>query len=185
MKRVFRSIQFASNIAIILLAVLAGYILIRQYIFETSSTETASNPNPTASSKQASARPRRESSVGKPVPLSGIDWKDNGRTLVLYLSTSCRFCNDSIPFYKKILNETPNTGIKYMAVFLQNEATGTKYLDSYNVKVDKVVSGALDGIGVSGTPTLLLVDENGMVTDAWIGRLDKEKENDVIAKLLN
>lgn len=72
-----------------------------------------------------------------------------------------------------------------MAVFLQNEATGTKYLDSYNVKVDKVVSGALDGIGVSGTPTLLLVDENGMVTDAWIGRLDKEKENDVIAKLLN
>jgi hypothetical protein len=36
---------------------------------------------------------------------------------------------------------------------------------------------------VRGTPTLILVDGDGKVADAWVGALPPEKENEVISRL--
>jgi hypothetical protein len=38
-------------------------------------------------------------------------------------------------------------------------------------------------IGVDGTPTLLLINKDGIVTDSWRGKLPPEKEREVIARL--
>jgi hypothetical protein len=42
---------------------------------------------------------------------------------------------------------------------------------------------SLDSINVDGTPTLLLVNEKGDVTDYWVGKLPPDKEDEVIRKV--
>ena len=38
-------------------------------------------------------------------------------------------------------------------------------------------------IKVPGTPTLLLVDDQGKVLDVWVGKLDESREKQVLASL--
>jgi len=41
----------------------------------------------------------------------------------------------------------------------------------------------LQKVGISGTPTILLVDKKGVISDLWVGKLTEEKEAEVLAKL--
>jgi len=36
---------------------------------------------------------------------------------------------------------------------------------------------------VDGTPTLLLVNEKGEISNSWVGKIPKEKEKEVISQL--
>lgn len=38
-------------------------------------------------------------------------------------------------------------------------------------------------VNVGGTPTLILVNSNGVVTDVWAGKLPPEAESQVLSKL--
>jgi len=46
-----------------------------------------------------------------------------------------------------------------------------------------VVQGSLQGIGVNGTPTLLLVNSAGVVTEAWSRKLPPAAEEAILARL--
>lgn len=35
--------------------------------------------------------------------LPGLDWSQHRRTLLLVLNTGCHFCQDSVPFYQKLV----------------------------------------------------------------------------------
>jgi len=48
----------------------------------------------------------------------------------------------------------------------------------------QVVSSQLDAMGVSGTPTLLLVDSKGKVEQAWVGKLDDKGQQQVQSYML-
>jgi len=37
---------------------------------------------------------------------------------------------------------------------------------------------------VDGTPTILMIDASGQVTNAWIGRLDPGREKEVLSKVI-
>lgn len=182
MKRAFRIIQFAANIAIIILTVLVSIVVVRQYFFDINRPELAdrgpdSNMRPTPV-----PRPTRQDLTGKNLPLD-VDWKSNGRSIVLYLSTKCRFCDESVPFYERLAKQKPKNGVKLVAVFSQDLDQATAYLNSHRIVVDKVVSSSLNSVGINSTPTLLLVDQNGVVSDFWRGKLDKEGEVAVLEKL--
>jgi hypothetical protein len=51
------------------------------------------------------------------------------------------------------------------------------------VLVDDIRQAQVNSIGVTGTPTLLLVDEKGTVADAWQGKLQPDQETAVLAVL--
>jgi hypothetical protein len=68
-------------------------------------------------------------------------------------------------------------------LFSQSEDEAREYLDRHEIKVDEVRSDSLRSIGVTGTPTILLVNENGVVSNYWRGKLSPEKEAEVLAKL--
>ncbi|MDQ3750112.1 MAG: hypothetical protein M3367_14050 [Acidobacteriota bacterium] len=48
-----------------------------------------------------------------------------------------------------------------------------------------VKQASLDSLQVDGTPTLLLVNDKGEITNSWIGKLPPNKEAEVINKLLS
>ena len=114
--------------------------------------------------------------------LPGVDWAQNKRTLVLVLSTQCHYCTDSAPFFQRIQKGAAKN-LKMVAVLPQAVDDSRKYLEGEGVHVDDIKQTQLSTIGVTGTPTLLLVDGSGKVADAWQGKLQPEQEAAVLAVL--
>jgi hypothetical protein len=110
-----------------------------------------------------------------------VNWSKNGRTIVIALSTQCHFCNESAPFLRRLAIEAINTkAVKTLAVLPQPITEAQKYLTSEDVHVDDVRQAALGSIGVGGTPTWIIVDNHGIVTDIWVGKLDPTGESQVL-----
>lgn len=122
--------------------------------------------------------------VGRQIPLENIDWKASKKTLVMYLSTTCHFCDESSPFYKRLLEKYTNSkDVRFIAVLPQSINVAGEHLNKLGVHVSEIQSADFESIGVTATPTLLLVDESGKVSDTWQGKLTISRENDVFEKV--
>ncbi len=181
MKKAFRYAQFLANIATILIAVFFGVYVIRSFV--TSSSAPPRIPATAAPGPSAQAPVPKTTPVGQAVPLENIDWTKNQKTLVLYVSTKCKYCTESGPFYQKLLQERSSNGVKFVAVMPQSVEEGREYLNKLGVKIDDIYQTPLQSIGVRSTPTLLLVNASGVVTDSWVGKLQPDRENQVMTKL--
>lgn len=187
MKKIFRNVQFLANLATIVIAVLLSFIVIKQYILPNSDTR---NSNINLESGKSSATPalapnskEKVNPVGKTVPLEKVNWKENKRTLVLYLSDTCRFCTESGPFYQKLVEKNSDDKIKLVTVLPQSVDEGKQYLEKLGVGIKDVHSSSLASIGVRSTPTLLLVNEDGIISEMWIGKLSNDKEEELLKRL--
>lgn len=167
MKKLFRKVQFASNIAIIAIAFLPGLLVIKEYFFSGTPAATASRqpqpPNVTNSQKQ----PDTVNPLGKTITLEDVDWAKNKRTFVLYLSTNCRYCHESSPFYQVLAKQAAAKNVSLVAVFPQDIDEAKNYLKGKNIDIANVVNSSLNGIGVVATPTLMVVNEKGIVSEYW------------------
>jgi len=166
-------LDIAANVATVGVAVLVSAALIKVYLVPSSQAGLRSR---TISAPQG-AQPPAEVAVGANLSgrIPGVDWKKNGRTLVLAISTQCHFCKDSAPFYRK-LQEQVGRNLKTVAVLPQPVAEAEQYLKSEGVRVGEVKQLSMGDIGVQGTPTLFLVDSAGVVTKVWVGKLGPEQE---------
>ena len=176
MKRTYIVLQIAANVAIIILTVLATVVFFMQYVF-FSIPPTFQNQVPLADSTRDA-----QTSNGKVLPIQRTNWAESRKTLVLYLSTTCRFCKDSSPFYQRLVDKVrQDRNISVIAVFPQDEASAREYLKREGIFIDNVYNYSLDSIGVRGTPTLLLLDESGTILNSWVGKLSAPKEAEVIS----
>jgi hypothetical protein len=114
--------------------------------------------------------------------LAGYRWGSHPETLVLALRGDCHYCIDSMPFYRRLSDLEKKSLHAHLLVVMPNDPkSGAAALQSGGLTIDSVFDQPLEPIGVSGTPTLLLLDSDGRVTDAWGGQLTVQGENDVIA----
>lgn len=165
-----RKIEVTANVATIFVAVLISAVVVKTYV----------SPNAFARSAVVSAP---EVVKGKSVDghALGVDWKKNRRTLVLAISTTCHFCKDSVPFYQKL--GAVEKDVKMVPVLPQPIAEAQKYFSDSGVHVDDVRQVPLNTLGVRGTPTLLLVNDAGVVTDVWVGKLQPDQEAQVLTAM--
>lgn len=164
-------LEMLANLMTIVVSLLLSVVLVKVFLL----------PQPPAS-RASAARPQAGRGTSLKGSLPGIDWAKNKRTLVLALSTQCHFCTDSAPFFQRIQKETAKN-VKMLAVLPQAVGDARKYLEQEGVHVDDVKQAQLSTIGVTGTPTLLLVDGTGKVADVWPGKLQPEQEAGVLAVL--
>jgi hypothetical protein len=167
----FRKAEFVANVSIVVVALLLSIVLVKGYLLTKSS--------PPALDREAAGS--SEIHVGQALALPDVDWAKNGRTLILALSSTCHFCTDSAPFYQRLVNERGNA--RLVAVLPQPINDGKDYLDRLGVAVDEVRQAPLGSINVRGTPTLLLVNDRGVVVREWMGRLPAEQETEVLSKV--
>jgi thiol-disulfide isomerase/thioredoxin len=156
-----RIIELAANIGIVFVAVVALVFFVRSY-WIPSATQHAL--------------------VGEKLPLKDVNWQVNKKTLVLVLST-CHFCSESAPFYRQLARKSEEQHVRTIAVFPQAAAEALSYLKNQEVPVNEVRQSQLPDMQVTRTPTLLLIDEKGIVKGAWIGKLSLDREKEVLAKL--
>lgn len=162
-----KKIEMTANIAVILIAILLGYALIKTRIFPTPQT-TQTKPSVDLSK----------------LPQLGIDWSQSNQTLLLSLSRDCRFCTESAPFYRRLAEErSGKINTRLIAVFPQPISDTSKYLEQLEVSVDEVKQYPNQAIVASATPTLILVGRSGNVIGVWTGKLTSDKEQEIWQKV--
>jgi|SRR5882724_7249490 len=118
-------------------------------------------------------------------PPAGYSWASHSKTLILAIREGCVYCKNSVPFYKRLsdLREKSQMRAAFLAVMPDSRETGSQFLTANNIGVDGMYSLPLSDIKVSGTPTLLLLDNQGRIEKAWVGQLPAAQENAVLAAL--
>jgi thioredoxin-related protein len=172
-----KKIEVLANIAILVTASLLCVVLVKNHLAPASKS---ANNQPTI--KTNAAQNNYQLKSGMKLSLEGMDWSKNGRTLLLALSTTCHFCSESGPFYRRLLKERGgNTSV--VAVLPQAVNDGNAYMKRLGISVDEVKQVPLNSLGVAGTPTLILVDNEGVIIDSWVGRLPESEEYKVVDRV--
>jgi len=113
--------------------------------------------------------------------IPGVDKVKNTRTLVLALSITSPYCSESAEFYRRVEQERAKD-VKLVAIFPQFVPIpiARRYLQDEGLHVDEVQQLFLEDMGINGTPTLMLLDDGGTILDAWLGKLPRREEDEVI-----
>jgi len=157
-------LDVAANVAILCVCILIGVIGVKKFLL--------SDPH------SANDMPKR----GSQIELSGVNWGRTERTLVLVLSTHCHFCNDSIDFYRRLTPAAAAAKVPVVAVFPQSVDEARAYWSNQNLPLTGVDFSKVpaEGLPISGTPTLILVDRKGVVLRAWAGKQPASGEAEII-----
>jgi redoxin len=171
MGNLHKRVEFASNLGIIVVALLLGGVLVNRYLLPASSTpETIEDPR---------IKP------GTKLSLSGLDWEKGDKTLLMVLSTSCRFCTESAPFYQRLMQQKAGRAdVRLVAVLPQSVGEAQQYLSTHGISVDEIRQAAPGAAYARATPTLIIVDRTGSVIESWVGKLPAEKEAEVLSRFL-
>ena len=162
MANIAKKVEVGANVAIIIAVVIMGILFVRNQTGQ----------------RQAS----HEISVGTKFAMQDVNWKAKEKNIVFALSTTCHFCSESADFYRQISAVCKEKNIRTIAVFPQDAAAGEEYAKKLGLQFDEVRQASLSGLEINGTPTLLMIDNGGLVRNVWVGKLSTQKEKEVLAK---
>jgi thioredoxin-related protein len=166
-----KKVELLANIAIIVVAILLGVVLVNRFILSRS-------PQPNAV-QEVQLRP------GMKLSFPDVAWEKSRKTLLLVLSTTCKYCNESAPFYQQLATRKGSRDdIRIVAVLPQKPDEARKYLGDHGITVDQIRQSAPGAVYVKGTPTLIMVDSTGSIIESWMGKLPPEKEAEVLNHFL-
>jgi hypothetical protein len=162
-------LSVTTNIVVVLFAVVASVVLVKNY-FAPQSASTS------AAIRKGSVFPQ----------IAGTDYKQAPRTLILALNVDCRYCTRSVPFYNSLAEarqENPGQ-FNIVAAFINNDAALVRsYAEEKQLSVQTIAGVDLDKLGIHLTPTIILVDNRGNVLDSWRGALQPDGEREVFNAL--
>jgi thioredoxin-related protein len=170
MKNVYKKVELAANLAIILVAVALLAAVTKYYLWPSPQTQILPNQS--------------QIKVGDKLNLSNIDWRSNESTLVMVLQKGCRYCEESASFYQRLTRALEGRAdVRLVAALPQDAGESKAYLSGLGVDVRDVVQVPPSSFGVRGTPTLMLVNRAGEVRGIWSGMLNSEQEAKVSEQL--
>jgi len=118
--------------------------------------------------------------------------KDGRHRLLLYFSPNCPYCQQQTPLWRDLLNHVDGSRFTVVGVVSDREdkesvsahANGAGY---FNTKTPLPViffdNESLGTYKLTATPTTLLIDDDGRVEYAWVGKWDDGRVREVAAAL--
>lgn len=164
-----RKLETATNIAVLVAALLVAAYFVGLFVARLGSSEP-------------SYRATRGTRLALP---EGYDFTAHDRTLILAIQEDCSYCEASMPFYGEVAAKVNAGCAEYgvIAVLPNPPAAADALLRQYGLEVPRLGNTSLASLGVTGTPTLVLVDPEGTVLDIWVGQLSREGEQEVLATI--
>jgi hypothetical protein len=159
-----------TNIAVVIAAILLISLFGKAYFF--------------AAPPRSSPDPVKRGTVLRSI--EGVDLHKSLRTLVLALSTNCRYCTQSLPFYKELMTRAAKEAagsVQMVAVFPEQRADVDAYTKTHELPIDSVAGVNLRSLQIPFTPSLILVDSNAEVLGSWGGKLSEEEQKNVFNTL--
>lgn len=159
-------LETVTHVFVIGLCCLAGGLLIEQRFFSSPSDESV---------------PGR-GLLGREVRLPGADWQAAPFSVLLQLSSTCDFCNESIPFYKQLMAARQAQAVRVPVIVVSGDAVAVmrKHLEDEQLMVDKVLHSRLESLGMV-TPTIYIVDSKGFVKRVFVGELDSSGQKELLS----
>jgi len=179
-----RRVEVFTNLSIIAVALIGAAVLVKNYLIRPNAE--AKPPAIVSSAAPTGERhdPPKSPAAGTQISLPDINWNASNETILLALSDKCHFCTESAPFYQRLSSElAKRQDVNLLAVFPQDNNDARQYLSGLGIQISNVKQATLDSIGVRGTPTLMILDANGKVKQAWVGKLTPEKESEVLSRI--
>jgi len=176
MSTIHKRIELAANTLIIVVSFGLLAVLAQKTYFADAA------PQPPGSARDAGSGPDLPK-VGDKVALADFDWSKSERNVLLVLQKGCHFCTDSAGFYRELIRRTKSSGVNVVAVLPQPKEEAEAYLRDLSISGIEVRQSLLDTLLVAGTPTIIVADGKGEITDVWLGKLSAEKEGEVFSRL--
>jgi hypothetical protein len=120
-----------------------------------------------------------------PMLSPGYDWSQRSYTAVVAIRDGCHFCEDSAPFYRHLVSMEQRGEIKAHIIFVlpDSESIGKLDIPENAVGTQVFYKVPLKSLGVTGTPTILLVNNSEQIVRVWRGELSQHEENRAISFL--
>jgi peroxiredoxin len=103
------------------------------------------------------------------------------RTLLLFTASTCKYCNESLSFWRMLSASAQSTATRLVAVSAESAETNREYLERNGVRVAAVASTRTNAVRPLPTPTLLLLRRDGRITHAWRGKVSPSIEREILA----
>jgi len=117
-----------------------------------------------------------DSFIGKKITYAGVDLSIKP-TVVLYGSSRCSHCQESAPFYKQLSNEP----VQIIVVTSDPKDVMKAYVEKSGYRVDAILKNRPKEVGL--LPTLLIVDTDGKIVHAAIGKLNENRQHEVLDRI--
>jgi len=155
------NVELTAQIVIAVAVVVAAGVLVKRSFFPGRATS--------ASVARISA--------GERLDVPNVDWRQNKKSLVFFLRKDCTYCTSSAPFYRSLIEDASKRNVKSLAILPDSLEEARKYLRYLELPIDNVQTGSLPAYKISGTPTVLYVDSQGIVRSVWFGAsTERQKE---------
>jgi hypothetical protein len=174
-EKVRKPVAVALKFAFLLAAVVGAAIVASLFV-----------PHAPKASPVSQIPPRVDTSVpkGTKVKIQDVDWRLAPQTIVIVISKGCEFCEEGAPAYAEVLKKlSGRKDLNVVAALPQDVEDGKDYVSEIGLDIPMVRQVQLSAIGVKATPTLLIVDSTGGVTDSWVGTLSEKREAEVLTAL--
>ena len=122
-----------------------------------------------------------------------LDYKRDGRQhLLLFFSPNCPYCRQQSPLWRDLLDKVDSNRFTVIGVVSDREdkhlvsahADGAGYFKTKTpLPLVFFDSESLGSYKLSATPTTLLINEDGRVAHAWVGKWDETSAMEVAAAL--
>jgi hypothetical protein len=119
----------------------------------------------------------------KPVP--GVSLAPAGDTLLLAIRNGCEYCENSMPFYKKLLElrAEGKISVPIFAVLPDSPDVAEKFVSSHGLSLPIMPGVSLTSLGVLGTPTMILASATRTVEHVWVGEQNSTQQTGLIKQL--
>lgn len=117
--------------------------------------------------------------------VEGLELATHEQTLLLVLSSQCRFCTESMPFYRQLLDRRREEQTQVVVASTESAAVTSAYLAGHGVAADRVLEVGPGELGTSATPTLLEVSPAGDIREVIVGRVADDQVSGLVTRLLS
>jgi peroxiredoxin len=105
------------------------------------------------------------------------------RYLLFVISTTCPWCERSIPEIREITRMVRSDGVQPMVVSIHDPDATRSFAAVQHIDFDVVCAASSDefqrGYGIEGVPTTILVNGDGVVLGAWEGSITPELAHEI------
>ena len=130
--------------------------------------------------KPAPARPAPPAYVaGQQIDVPPAWYAGAPQTLIVFARASCTACERAQPFLKTLVGRMQGRGGAMMAHPAGSEQDDLKFARSLGVADDRVQIVPA-GLRVKATPTIVLVNAQGVIVNAWEGAAKPEVQDEML-----
>jgi hypothetical protein len=114
-----------------------------------------------------------------------VDYRASEQTLLIALNTNCSYCRDNLPFFRKLLaaQHKSDRSLRIVALFPNKADEVAEYVKAHELIIETVPELDFGTLRVSGTPTMILINQSGEVDDFWVGKLQDPEADELVRSL--